>query len=180
MGAGSFPADHTNLGGQVLEEEPPSQPSLQEGCALTEGLSAGELPWEEQRAELEMTDRKGYHLYQVGFPRANKEECRSWWIDRPHTSSTLRNLICPTVIYSTEESLTLQDVDSVRALGDLLACKEYVDGVRALQHGTVGATENAVALILQDELDGVLFALRIDNDHADIAIASTWGRRQNN
>lgn len=69
MGAGSFPADHTNLGGRVLGEGegPPSHPSLQEGCALTEGLSAVALPWEEQRAELEMTDRKGLSYLLGGF-----------------------------------------------------------------------------------------------------------------
>lgn len=48
-------ADHTNLA-WVLEGEPPSHPSLQEGCVLTEGLSAGELPWEKQQAELQMRD----------------------------------------------------------------------------------------------------------------------------
>lgn len=74
MGTGSFPADHTNLGGRVLEGAPPSHPSLQEGCALTEALSAVELPWEEQWTELEMTDRKGYHLYRLGFPRENKDD----------------------------------------------------------------------------------------------------------
>lgn len=50
-------ADHTNLG-WVLEGEPPSHPSLQEGCVLTEGLSAGELPWEKQQAGLQMRDRE--------------------------------------------------------------------------------------------------------------------------
>lgn len=67
-----LPADHTNLGGQVLGGVPPSHPSLQEGHALTEELSAVELQWEEQRVELEMTDRKGYGLSWVFFPRENK------------------------------------------------------------------------------------------------------------
>lgn len=71
-----LPAGHTNLGGQVLGEVPPSRPSLQEGRALTEGLSAVELPWEEQRTELEMTDRKGYGLYRVAVPRDNKDHRR--------------------------------------------------------------------------------------------------------
>lgn len=67
-----FPADHTNLGGQVLGGVPPSHPWLQEGCTLTEGLSAEE----ERRAELEMTDRKGYGLHCVDVPRENKGEGR--------------------------------------------------------------------------------------------------------
>lgn len=71
-----LPADHTNLGGQVLRGVPPSHPSLQEGRALTEGLSAVELPREEQRVELEMTDRKGYGLYWAAVPRENKDDCR--------------------------------------------------------------------------------------------------------
>lgn len=71
-----LPEDHTNLGGQVLGEVPPSLPSLQEGCALTEGLSAVELPWEEQQVKLEMTDRKGYGLYWVAVPRENKDDSR--------------------------------------------------------------------------------------------------------
>lgn len=83
------------------------------------------------------------------------------------------NLICLTVIYSTDRWLTLCDVDSERALGDLLACEQYVDGVRSFQHGTIGATENTVALIFQDELHCVLFALRIDDYHTDIAITGT-------
>lgn len=49
---------HTNLDGQVLRE---GHPSLQEGCALTEELSAEELLLgEEQLPELEMTDSVGY------------------------------------------------------------------------------------------------------------------------
>lgn len=78
-----------------------------------------------------------------------------------------------TVIYNTDRWLTLRDVDNKRALGDLLACKQYVDGVRALQYGTIGASENTVALVLQDELHRVLFALRVDDDHADVAITRT-------
>lgn len=68
-----LPEGHTNLGGQVLGVGPLSHPSLQEGCVLTEGLSAMELPCEQQRAELEMTDSKGYHLYLAAVPRENKE-----------------------------------------------------------------------------------------------------------
>lgn len=85
----------------------------------------------------------------------------------------LRNLICLTVIYNADRWLTLCDVDSEWALGDLLACKQHVDSVRALQHGTIGATENTVTLILQDKLDCVLLPLRIDDDHADIAMTGT-------
>lgn len=66
-----LPANHTNLGGQLFVA-----PSLQEGYALTEGLRAVELPWEEQRAELEMTDRKGYGLYWAAVPRENEDDCR--------------------------------------------------------------------------------------------------------
>lgn len=76
MSTGSFPADHTNLGEQVWGGGAPFHPSLQEGCALTEGLSAVELRWEEQRAELEMTDRKGYCLYWSATPRENKDDWR--------------------------------------------------------------------------------------------------------
>ena len=85
----------------------------------------------------------------------------------------IRNLVCLTLIDDTDRWLTLCDVDSERALGDLLACKQYVDGVRPFKHGTIGATENTFALILQDELHGVLFALRIDDYHTYIAITST-------
>lgn len=85
----------------------------------------------------------------------------------------IRNLICLTVIYNTDRWLTLCNVDSERTLGDLLACEQYVDGVRPFLHGTISATENTVALILQDELHCVLFALRIDDYHTDVAIAST-------
>lgn len=63
-----LPANHTNLG-EVFGGVPPSHPPLQKGCALTEGLCAVELPLEEQRMELEMTDRKGYALYWELFPR---------------------------------------------------------------------------------------------------------------
>jgi len=76
MGTSSSYQTYTNLDGQVLGGEPPSHPSLQEGCALTEELSAVELPWEEQQLELEITDRKGYSLYRVAAPRGNKDECR--------------------------------------------------------------------------------------------------------
>lgn len=85
----------------------------------------------------------------------------------------IRNLICLTVIYNTDRWLTLCNVDSERAPGYLLACKQHVDGVRPFQHRTIGATENTVALILQDELHGVLFALRINDYHTDVAITST-------
>lgn len=68
-----LPADHTNLGGQVLGGVAPSRPSLQEGHALTEGLSAVELPWEEQLVELESTDRKGYGLYWILFCSKGKK-----------------------------------------------------------------------------------------------------------
>lgn len=54
-----LPGGHTNLDGQALGEVPPCPPLLQQGCALTEGLSAVELPGEEQQMELEMTDREG-------------------------------------------------------------------------------------------------------------------------
>lgn len=58
-----------------MGEEPPSHPSLQEGCALTEELSAVALPWEEQQLELEMTNRKDYGLYRVAVSRINKVDC---------------------------------------------------------------------------------------------------------
>lgn len=95
-------------------------------------------------------------------------------IDHPDTNCRLRNQICQTVIYNTDRWLTLCDVDSVWALGDLLPSKQYVDGVRPFQHRTIRATENTVTFILQDELHCVLFALRINDDHADVAITSTW------
>lgn len=76
-------------------------------------------------------------------------------------------------MYNQDRWLTLGDVDSERALGDLLASKQDVDGVRSLHHGTIRATENGVALVLQDELHCVLLALRIDDDHADVTIAGT-------
>lgn len=57
-----LPGEHTNLDGQALGGVPPCHSLLREGCALTEGLSAVELPREEQQMELEMTDRKGYGL----------------------------------------------------------------------------------------------------------------------
>lgn len=77
------------------------------------------------------------------------------------------------MIYNTNRWLTLCDVDNEWALGDLLARKQYVDGVRPFQHRTVRAAEHTVALILQDELHCVLFALRIDDDHADVTITGT-------
>lgn len=67
--------------------------------------------------------------------------------------------------------LTLGDVDGEGALGDLLARKQHVDGVRPLHHGTVGAAEDGVAPVLQDELHRVLVALRVHDDHADVAVA---------
>lgn len=57
-----LPGEHTNLDGQALGGAPPCHSVLQEGCALTEGLSAVELPREEQQMELEMTDKEGYEL----------------------------------------------------------------------------------------------------------------------
>lgn len=77
------------------------------------------------------------------------------------------------MIYKADGWLTLSDVDSVRALGDFLLCKDDVDGVGAFKHRTISAAEHAVALILQDELHRVLFALRIDDDHADVSISGT-------
>lgn len=77
------------------------------------------------------------------------------------------------MIYNTDRWLTLCDVDNEWALGDLLVRKQNVDGVRPFQHRTIRATENAVALILQDELHGVLFALRINDDHTDVTITGT-------
>lgn len=68
------------------------------------------------------------------------------------------------------EWLTLGDVDGEGALGDLLACKQHMDHVRPLHHGTVGAAEDSVATVLQDELHRVLVALRVDDDHADVAV----------
>lgn len=68
--------------------------------------------------------------------------------------------------------LTLRDVDIERAFGDLLASKQHVDGVRALQHRAIGTTENTVALIFQDEFHSVLFTLRINDDHADVTSTS--------
>lgn len=94
-------------------------------------------------------------------------------MDRPDTNSTPGNHICPAVIYKADSQLTLSDGDSVGALGDFLLRKQDVDGVGAFQHRTVSAAEHAVALILKDELHRVLFALRIDDDHADVSISST-------
>lgn len=81
--------------------------------------------------------------------------------------------MCLTVMYSRDRRLTLGDVDSERALGDLLAGKQDVDGVRSLHHRPIRATENGVALVLQDELHRVFLALRIDDDHADVTVAGT-------
>lgn len=81
--------------------------------------------------------------------------------------------MCLTVMYSRDRWLTLGDVDSERALGDLLAGKQDVNGVRSLHHGAIRATENGIALVLQDELHRVLLALRVDDDHADVTVAGT-------
>lgn len=59
--------------------EPLSHPLLQAGCALTEGLSA----LEEQRGELEITDRRGYGLDRPAVPRETEDDCRSRWIVTP-------------------------------------------------------------------------------------------------
>lgn len=67
--------------------------------------------------------------------------------------------------------LTLGNVDGEGALGDLLACKQHMDGMRPLHHRTVGAAEDGVATVLQDELHRVLVALRVDDDHADVTVA---------
>lgn len=91
----------------------------------------------------------------------------------PGSNTMSTTLICGTVIYDRVRWLTFCDVDSVGALGDLLASKQHTDGVGPLHHGPVGTTENTVPFVLQDELYCVLFTLRVDDDHADITIAST-------
>lgn len=75
-----------------------------------------------------------------------------------------------TVIYSADRWLTFCNVDVKRALGDLLARKQDMDLVRSLQHGTISATENTVALVFQNELHCVLFAFRVNDDHADVTV----------
>lgn len=76
------------------------------------------------------------------------------------------------MIYSADRRLTLCNVDNVRTLGDFLAGKQNVDGVRPFLDRAICATENTVALILQDELHCVLLALRINDDHTDVTISS--------
>lgn len=62
-----LPREHTNLDGQAFGGGAPCHSLLQEGCTLTEGLAAVELPREEQQTELEMTDKEGYELKWEGF-----------------------------------------------------------------------------------------------------------------
>ena len=50
--------------------------------------------------------------------------------------------------------------------------------MRALHHRPVGAAEDAVALVLQDELHRVFLALGVDEDYAHVPVAGTWTRRR--
>lgn len=77
-----------------------------------------------------------------------------------------------TAICNKKLCLTLCNVDIEGALGDLLACKQHVDAVRPLHYGAIGATEYAVALIFQNQLHCVFFALGINDDHTDVASTS--------
>ena len=69
---------------------------------------------------------------------------------------------------------TLRNVDGERAPGNLLACERDVDGVRPLQNGAVGATEDAVPLVLQHDLHRVPPAVRVHDDHTHIPSTSAW------
>ena len=112
--------------------------------------------------------------------RGGDEGVTGGQIDRPHHHNLLTAVLgSGGVSASSNGRLTFCDVHSERALGDLLAGEEHVDDVRALQHGPVGATEDAVALVLQDELHRVFLALGVDDDHAHVPVAGAWGRRRN-
>lgn len=69
---------------------------------------------------------------------------------------------------------TLWDVDSEGASGNLLPSKGHVDGVRSLQDGNIGAPENTVAFVLQDNLHCIPPTVRIHNDDAYISSTRPW------
>lgn len=69
---------------------------------------------------------------------------------------------------------TLWDVDSEGASGNLLPCKGHVDGVRSLQDGNIGAPENTVAFVLQDNLHCIPPTVWIHNDDAYISSTRPW------
>lgn len=74
----------------------------------------------------------------------------------------------------TELQLTLWDVDSERASGNLLPSKGHIDGVRSLQDRNICAPENTVTFVLQDDLHRIPATVWINNDHADISRTSSW------
>lgn len=64
---------------------------------------------------------------------------------------------------------TLWDVDSERASRNLLPGKRHIDGVRPLQDGNIGAAENTVPFVLQDNLHRIPPTIWINNDDAYIS-----------
>lgn len=69
--------------------------------------------------------------------------------------------------------LTLGDVNSERTSGYLLASECYIYSVRALQNRAVGAAENTVPLVFQNDLHRVSTTLRVHNDHTNITCSRT-------
>lgn len=86
--------------------------------------------------------------------------------------SSSQRRIFPT--WSTCSEPTLWHVDSEGASGNLLPSKGHVDGVRSLQNGNIGAPENTVAFVLQDNLHCIPPTVWIHNDDAYISSTRPW------
>lgn len=71
--------------------------------------------------------------------------------------------------------LTFRDLHREGAVGDGLPSEGDVDVVRALHHGLIGAAEHIVTFVLQHDLYCVPATLRVNNDHSNITLSSTWG-----
>lgn len=73
---------------------------------------------------------------------------------------------------------TSRDVDSERTSGNLLSSKSHIDNMRPLQNGDIGAPENTVASVLQEDLHRVSSAVGVHNDDADIPCTCSWKEEQ--
>lgn len=70
--------------------------------------------------------------------------------------------------------LTLRDLHFKWAVGYWLPSKAHMDGVRSFLQRFVGATEDVITLVFQNNFHGVVFILRVNNNHTNISSPSTW------
>lgn len=64
-------------------------------------------------------------------------------------------------------------MDGERASGYLLPSKRHIDNMRPLQDRAIGATENTVPLVFQNDLDSVSSALGVHDDYTHVSSTGT-------